>query len=132
MAEYSGRCQCGSISFKAQGEPLWTSHCQCESCRRACSSPLTSFIGFSSEQVAWRGVRRFYPSSDIAKRGFCPNCGTQMSFESTRWPGEVHLYAASLEDPNQYQPQMHSHWEERLSWCAWQDDLPKFGASAEL
>ncbi len=132
MVKYTGRCLCGTVNFEGQGEPLWTSHCQCESCRRCCSAPITSFLGFSAEKVSWVGERKFYQSSEIAVRGFCLNCGTQMSFESTKWPDEIHLYAASLDDPSLYKPQMHSHWDERLSWSAWQDDLPKHKGSADV
>ena len=53
-----------------------------------------------------------------------------MSFESTRWPGELHLYAASLDDPEAYTPELHCHHDEHLSWLKTSDDLPRYGASA--
>ena len=74
----------------------------------------------------------FYKSSDIATRGFCRICGTQMSFESTRWPCEIHLFAISLDDPQKYEPQLHCHYAERVEWLNTVDALPKQDGSAEI
>ena len=89
-------------------------------------------MGFDPKDVEWSGERTFYKSSDIATRGFCNTRGTQMSFESTRWPGEIHLYAISLDDPKNYTPQLHCHYAERLDWLHTVDALPKFDVSAEI
>ena len=133
MAEVlSGRCLCGAVRYQCETAPTWTALCHCESCRRACSAPVVAWMGFTANAVRWDGERDFYQSSGIAKRGFCRTCGTQMSFESTRWPGELHLYAASLDEPQQYAPQLHCHVSERLTWLHTSDDLPVFAASAEL
>jgi len=130
MPEMTGRCQCGQVRYAARGAPLWTALCHCESCRRAASAPLVAWMGFAPQSVSWHGQRKFYRSSSIATRGFCPDCGSQMSFESTRWPGEIHLYAASLDAPEAYRPQLHCHQSEQLSWLQLSDDLPIFAASA--
>ena len=88
-------------------------------------------MGFKPTQVTWVGERAFYRSSKIATRGFCPTCGTQMSFESTRWPGEIHLYGASLDDPERYAPGLHCHTQERLSWLHIEDNLPRYRSTAD-
>lgn len=126
----TGRCLCGAISYSLSAEPKWTALCHCESCRRACSAPIVAWMGFSPDQVTWQGERSFYKSSDIANRGFCAKCGTQMSFESTRWPGEIHLYAISLDQPETYEPQLHCHTGEHLDWLNVQDNLPRYAKSA--
>jgi len=102
MAQPSGRCQCGNISYIAANAPKWTA----------------------------AGTQSFYHSSKIATRGFCPTCGTQMSFQSTAWPGGFHLYGVSLDDPDDYRPQLHCHHGEALAWLHVQDDLPRFDAKA--
>lgn len=129
MTKYQGRCLCGEIRWHTPNAPIWTCHCHCESCRRNCSAPLTSFMGFNHDSVTWQGKRRFYQSSPGVSRGFCPNCGTPISFESTNWPGEIHLYAASLETPQAYRAERHVYWGEKLPWTDWQDDLPKNAGS---
>ncbi len=126
----SGRCLCGTVRYRTETPPLWTALCHCESCRRSASAPVVAWMGFDRDRVMWEGDRGFYRSSEIATRGFCPTCGTQMSFESTRWPGEIHLYAASLDDPSAYCPDLHCHYAERLGWLHVDDDLPKHAATA--
>ena len=88
-------------------------------------------MGFAVEDVVWKGERAFYKSSDIASRGFCPSCGTQMSFESTRWNGEIHLHGVSRDDPENYVPQLHCHTAEHLEWLRIEDDLPRYSATAD-
>ncbi len=127
----NGRCQCGGVRYQAPAAPKWTALCHCESCRRAASAPVVAWVGFEKGDVIWAGERKFYQSSNIATRGFCPDCGTQMSFESSNWPGEIHLYAASLDDPENYTAELHCHYAEKLSWVHWDDDLRKFEGSAE-
>ena len=127
----NGSCLCGSVRFHLSSEPLWTALCYCETCRRATSAPVVAWMGFAPERVTWEGERTFYRSSQVATRGFCATCGTQMSFESTAWPGEIHLYAVSLEDPGGYEPQLHCHYAERLEWLSIEDDLPRYAATAE-
>ena len=88
-------------------------------------------MGFAPEQVTWEGKLRAYQSSPHAIRSFCPTCGSQMCFESTRWPGEVHLYAASLDDTEAYVPELHCYTDEQLGWLHLSDDLPQFPGTAD-
>ena len=130
MAEITGRCLCGSVRYRVQSAPLWTALCHCESCRRACSAPVVAWMGFATEDVHWTGSRTVYASSNAATRSFCPTCGSQMSFEGRRWPGETHLCAASLDRPQDYEPELHCYYAERLGWLHVEDDLPKWPATA--
>lgn len=40
-------------------------------------------------------------------------------------PGELHFYAATLDDPAGFAPERHVHWDERVPWIALADGLPK-------
>lgn len=125
MPGFDGGCACGALRYRTTGSPFWSMHCHCASCRHATGSPMTSFFGMGRGQVTWEGTRRFYNSSHGVTRGFCDTCGTPMMYMSTRWPGEVHLYAATLEYPSLYRPTAHVHWAESLPWICIADDLPR-------
>ena len=131
MSEFSGRCLCGNVTWRTAASPLWSGHCHCDSCRRASSAPLTSFFGVPRDGVTWTGDIAINVSSEQVQRGFCAACGSQMYYQSTLWPTETHLYAATLEDPSKFQPQAHYHYAERLSWFEVTDDLPKYPGSAD-
>jgi hypothetical protein len=49
-----------------------------------------------------------------------------MAFEHDRHPDEIHLYAASLEKPEDFSPQFHTHCSEQLPWVVLADGLPRY------
>ncbi len=132
MAELSGLCLCGQVRWVTSGPVLWSGFCHCASCRRATSSPVTAFFGVPLETLEWTGELAVHESSDVrVRRHYCPACGSQMSYQADRWPGEVHLYAASLDDPAAFKPEAHFHFAEKLPWLTVADDLPKYAATAD-
>jgi hypothetical protein len=126
-----GRCLCGSVVFHYEGTPNWTVHCHCESCRRATSSPVTTFISVPRSVFAFiKGEPRYFGSSPGVKRGFCENCGSPLTYENERMPDEVHLYAASLSSPVDVAPERHVFVAEQLSWFEVLDGLPRYAATS--
>jgi hypothetical protein len=119
------------VSFDYRGAELWCGHCHCESCRRNTASPFTTFVGVSTEAYRFTGEEpRVYLSSPGVRRFFCGDCGTPIAYQSDRFPGEIHFYAASLEDPGEMVPQFHVHWSEKLPWIALADILPRHDRSS--
>ena len=49
-----------------------------------------------------------------------------MEFQADHYPGGMHLYAASLEDPKVFKPTFHVNYESKLPWLEMNDDLPKY------
>jgi hypothetical protein len=122
-----GGCLCGAVRFSVAGEALWSAYCHCASCRRAIASPLAAFVGFHDTAVQFRGdARRLFVSSPGVERSYCAACGTPLSYRATRWPGEIHLYSPTFDDPARYPPTFHVHWAEKLPWLVITDSLPKF------
>ncbi|MBX2853424.1 MAG: GFA family protein [Rhodobacteraceae bacterium] len=112
-----GRCLCGAVTYSYEGEALWTGHCWCESCRRATSSPVTTFLGVPKSAFSWTGMQpKPYKSSPGVNRWFCPECGAPMAYDNDKWPDEIHLYAATLDDPHSFWPEERYYFGERLPW----------------
>ncbi len=132
MKEVSrGSCLCGGVQYEVHGEPEWVSHCHCQSCRRNTGCAIVTFLGYRTEKVQFtHGSRSFYASSPGVRRGFCKDCGTPVSYEADRFPGEVHLYISAMENPDDFVPQRHVHYEEKISWFEPGDNLPR-GKSSE-
>jgi hypothetical protein len=121
----TGRCLCGAVTFEARGTPLWVVHCHCESCRRQTSSPATTFAGYLLRQVSFAtSVRRVFESSPGVQRSFCARCGSPLSYEASRFPGEIHLYVATFDDPAPFVPQRHVNYGERVAWLRLDEHLP--------
>lgn len=126
----TGRCLCRATTYAFDGPMAWTCHCHCESCRRNCSAPFTTFFGVPRGRFCWTGqVTGRYVSSPGITRHFCTTCGTPMAYDNDADVPNIHLYAASLDDPSGFQPGFHVHWSEHLPWVHLHDDLRKFPAS---
>lgn len=123
---FTGRCLCGAVRFRCEAPPLWSSICHCESCRRATSSPFTAFFGMADGQWCWTGAPpATFNSSPGVWRDFCPASGSQVAYRSTRFPGEIHFYAAALDNPSAYVPENHVFTAEMLPWVHLADGLPR-------
>ncbi len=59
-------------------------------------------------------------------RGFCGRCGTPLTYQAERYPGEVHVYVCTLDRPQDFVPQSHVHTGEQLPWLHLDDDLPRY------
>jgi len=122
-------CLCKAVSMEFDETRLnWSGHCHCESCRRNCSAPMTSFFAVENDGWQWTGEEPLtYASSKGVTRYFCGKCGTPMAYTNTKFPSETHFYAASLEKPEVYTPTAHFFYGEKLEWLPIEDDLKKHG-----
>ncbi len=127
----TGRCLCGDIRYRFEGEPLWVAHCHCESCRRQTSSAVATFVGVRSDTLTCTSGRpAVYHSTPGVDRSFCPRCGAPIAFASEQdFPGETHLYLGTLDDPNAVRATSHVHTAEQLTWFEVQDNLPRYAES---
>jgi hypothetical protein len=123
----TGHCLCRAIAFAYDAEPRWTLNCHCESCRRATSTPMTTWI--SVPRAAFRftaGAPSYYASSEGVRRSFCGKCGSPLTYENSEAPDEVHVLAGALADPNEARPSAHVFTQEQLAWFDVADALPRF------
>lgn len=127
-----GGCLCGAVRWTYQGKPNWVAHCHCESCRRTCSAPVTTFVGVPRAALVWQGESpQIYQSSPGVRRSFCGTCGAPVSFDADRYPHEVHLYAAGHDDPAALTPRAHVYAAEALPWLHIEDGLRRFAGTGK-
>ena len=118
----TGRCLCRAVRWRAEGAPAWQAHCHCESCRRATSAGVATFVAVPRAGFAWEGdAPAAFASSPGVVRRFCGRCGSPLSYETEAAPDEVHLHAATLDDPALARPTRHDFWAERVPWLALDD-----------
>ena len=122
-----GGCGCDAVRYRVTGAPQWASHCHCRDCRRTAGAPYVTYVGLDTVQVRWSGdTPARYHSSPGVTRSFCGQCGTSLSYEGERWPGEIHIFAATLDDPGLITPQAHVYVGQKLPWVHLSDGLPRF------
>jgi hypothetical protein len=122
----SGACLCGAVQYRVDGEPLFTGYCHCASCRRHTGSAVAAFVGFRREQVSFASdTLAHFGSSPGVSRGFCAKCGTPVCYEAETYPGEIHLYIGTLNDPARFKPTFHVFHANRIPWFDTADTLPR-------
>jgi hypothetical protein len=115
--EHTGRCLCGAIRYRATAGPKWIANCHCESCRRATGAPLTTYAGFVAKVFAFvAGQPKRFHSSPGVTRTFCGRCGSPLTYEGARWPGEVHVLIGTMDRPEHFPPARDAFAEEKLPW----------------
>lgn len=123
-----GACRCGGVRFSLALPSKWVAHCHCHDCRRAHGAPFVTWAGFEAARFSLDADSlqpTWYASSPGARRAFCPRCGSPMLFESTRWPGEMHIARALIDGALDREPAAHVFWESRVPWLDVGDTLPK-------
>ncbi|HVC57051.1 MAG TPA: GFA family protein, partial [Stellaceae bacterium] len=56
------------------------------------------------------------------RRGFCARCGSTLTCESVRQPGETHFHIGAFDEPARLAPTRHIFPEEQLPWLHLGDD----------
>jgi hypothetical protein len=96
-------------------------------CRKASAAPAVAWAMFEAGQVVFTRARpTVHASSPEARRGFCPTCGTQISFTASFIPGLIDITIGSLDRPEAMPPQLHYWDSRRLPWMQFADDLPRY------
>ena len=122
MTTLRGGCQCGAIRFAVKAADLGrASICHCRMCQKAFGNlfgPLVSAPG-----LRWtRGTPRYFQSSNRARRGFCPDCGTPLTFEPEGGAAEAAIGA--FDHPAAIRPVIQHQIEARPPWFSDLADLP--------
>lgn len=134
----AGGCHCGAVRYEVSGEPVWKSMCFCHSCTRTIGAPVVAWVGFPREEFELvLGTVKKYQSSDKGIRGFCPHCGTSLTYEKRSEyeevqnggsrPDEIYVTTVSLDNPEKHAPDDYAYFEEKIDWLHPGEGLPKHG-----
>jgi hypothetical protein len=63
-----------------------------------------------------QGSPKSFASSPPVKRGFCEDCGTQLTYEHADSPGEIEVTTMSLDEPALVPPTKEIWLSERVPW----------------
>lgn len=104
MSILTGGCQCGAVRYRLAQPPSKVSVCFCRMCQKAVGGYFGAYASSRAEDVIWtRGRPSFFRSSEAASRGFCPACGTPLTF-SYRGSGRLSISTGSLDDQAAFPP----------------------------
>ena len=126
---HKGACLCGAVSFRVTGPLSPVTYCHCSQCRKQTSvfyastgATFTDLVFDRDEGLAW------YAASDMAKRGFCRNCGF-MLFWRANGSRNIALSAGALEMPTGLKAERHIFVDDKADFLELTDGLSQFPQS---
>lgn len=121
-----GGCLCGATRYRVDGAPTYAGNCYCRDCQRAVGATHVAWFGTNPENFHVTGgeIAECETSPGI-RRGFCPSCGTSLTFGGTGWT-DVAVTVASLDDPERVRPESNVFLDHRASWAPWDPDLRNY------
>ena len=96
-----------------------------------CQKQFGSFFGplVTSHDLAWtRGQPKHFASSDKARRGFCAQCGTPLTYETG---GPVEIAIGALDNPALAAPAIQVNLTDKLSFFDGLSSLPVRAVGAD-
>ena len=105
--EHRGGCLCGAVRFVASGEPIGGNHCHCGMCRKDSGSGVSTFVAFPTNAVTWDGKPREYESSPGKYRGFCPTCGSSITWRKGDDDSFIDFRLGTFDDPSRFKAKKH-------------------------
>ncbi len=115
-ALYSGGCQCGARRYALFAEPYRAHLCHCRMCQKAVGGPFAALAVVKNGDLTWtRGMPAVFTSSPRVVRGFCPDCGTPLTFQDLD-ADRINFTIASLDRPAEVIPEFQMGIESRLPW----------------
>ncbi len=122
----TGRCNCGAVTFRAEGPFRPPRACHCTSCRRqsghflaATQTDRDKITITGSGELAW------FRASDDARRGFCRTCGAHLFWERNG-SDRTSIFMGCIDAPTGLVLADHIYVAEKGDYYQITDHLPVF------
>ena len=121
----TGGCQCGKVRYALYVAPENSHVCHCRMCQRATGGLFAALAGAPKAEFVWtEGEPAFFESSNLAKRGYCRDCGTPLSFSYNQPEARFYVTIGSLDDPEAAPIIRQYGIESRISWVKFCETAP--------
>jgi hypothetical protein len=132
--KFTGRCECGAVTYEFTKAPDFVANCYCQDCQRASGGVMASYFSVDVDDFTLlSGPLRTYPyvadSGNTLDRAFCPECGSRLfNVNLSGFPGQMFVMLGSLDDPESVKPPiMEIFTARRISWTK-ALDVPQYPA----
>lgn len=105
-----GRCYCGAVRFRAEGDPIFQGQCHCRECQYVTGGHPNVVVGMPEAGFSYtKGAPKGFARKDLdnpVTREFCAECGTHLLSVTPAIPGVRLIKVGVLDDPSVFKPQM--------------------------
>ena len=119
-----GRCLCGRLTYRCDGEPLVTVVCHCKDCQRQTGSAFSIFVVVPRATLHVGGdtlamyVTVGAESGEERQRQFCSKCGSPVVTLLAEQPELAVIKAGTLNDPSWLSPTLGVWCGSAQPWLA--------------
>jgi len=118
----SGSCLCGAVRYRVTGALRPVIACHCTQCRKT-SGHHVAATSAPRETVHIEGEVAWYASSEAARRGFCPVCGSPLFWDG---PGtHLSIFAGSFDGDPGVRLAGHIFCADKGAYYEIEGDLPR-------
>ncbi len=122
----TGRCECGTVSYRVADEFEYALNCHCSRCRAATGSAFKALAGVAREKLEvteGRDSLLIFGEPDEHNTR-CGVCGSLL-YSVVRGGAYVHVALGSLVDAPAIRPTEHIFVGSKAPWFEITDDLPQ-------
>ncbi|EGF93028.1 glutathione-dependent formaldehyde-activating enzyme family protein [Asticcacaulis biprosthecium C19] len=88
--------------------------CHCRMCQKAFGNVFAPLVSVREATLTWtKAEPARFQSSNLVKRGFCPTCGTPLTYEA---PDGVAVAIGAFDHPEGIEPVIQFGVEGRIPW----------------
>lgn len=122
---WTGGCLCGKRRYEVEADIKAVGICHCNMCKKATGGTFALLMRVPESAFRWTAAPpAIYRSSRLARRGFCPECGSPLylDYDDDEY---IRITAGSVDQVDRIPPPT-SHYgiESRVSWVDCWSDLP--------
>ena len=116
--ERTATCHCGQLKVIASGEPERVYLCHCKACQRRTGTAFHYGTSWARSQVRVEGPYKIYArgadSGSQIRFYFCPECGSNLMWESERNPLGCGIAGGAFDERASLPPPTSSVFEEDM------------------
>jgi len=127
----TGRCLCGSVTYRVEAEPVWQGVCHCALCQRQTGTAFSVIVGVPSNALTVEGdtLASFKTESEgyesTTERRFCSACGSPIFSTIEAMQGVAFLKAGTIDDMSWFEPTAEIWTRSAQSWAPHFENVPR-------
>ncbi|MEV4756025.1 GFA family protein [Micromonospora sp. NPDC049559] len=132
----TGRCLCGSVSYRFDVAPEVVVLCHCEHCQRNTGAAFSVNVMVKRDALEIKGTPKSYntvgvENGNLRDRYFCGECGTPILTLLHERPDLMIVKAGTLDDPSGLKPSVEVWRRRAQDWIEPNPDRASFDGDAK-
>ena len=127
---YTGRCNCGQVTYKFVGEPSFIYVCHCGNCQKRSGSAFGMGISVPVANLTVKGElacwERVSDEGNRNPRYSCPTCANVIYGLGAYTPGLAKLMPGTLDVTADLQPDVHIWTSSAQRWVHIPAEIPQY------